>query len=240
VNPRQRRGIVMIVIALLGAVAVFFAVLSYVNDVESQVGDKVTAWRLTADVEQYAPVPPDAVEEVEVPARWLPETAMRSRDDLAGTVAAAPLQAGTLLQTSTVVPAPDISNGTRAVTIMVDAETGVAGRITPGATVDVWATFAAESTGAGPSTKLVAQRVDVLGVGVVTERNRQTSAGVVEPGEAVPITFAANTDEIKALTFAESFAIEVRLALRGPADDSLVPPDQRSYAETFTITPGDE
>ena len=46
-NPRQRRGVMMIVIAIVGAVAVFFAVLSYVNNIESEVGDKVQAWRVT-------------------------------------------------------------------------------------------------------------------------------------------------------------------------------------------------
>ncbi len=234
-NPRQRRGVMMIGLALIGAIGVFFSVLSYVSEVESQVGDKVEALMLTSDVAQYAPIPAEAVESVEIPARWLPETAIRTIDELAGAVAAAPITKGTLLQSSTVIPAPTIAGGSRAVTILVDAETGVAGKITPGATVDVWATFDAESTGVGPRTKIVAQRVQVISVGVETQRNRQLSNGVVEPTDALPITFSANTDEIKALTFAESFAMEVRLALRPPADETLVAPDQRSYAETFSI-----
>ncbi len=238
-NPRQRRGALMIVLAIVGSIAVFFSVLSYVSDVESQVGDKVTAWQVIAEVEQYQPIPFDAVEEVEVPARWLPETAIRSIDDLTGAVAAATIPSGTLLQSSSVIAAPEVESGNRAVTVMVDAETGVAGKITPGATVDVWATFDADTTQEGPRTKIVSQRVQVLDVGLETERNRQTSAGVIQPTQAVPVTFSATTNEIKALTFAESFAIEVRLALRAPVDDSMVPPDRRSYEETFTI-PGDE
>lgn len=229
----------MIVIAIVGSIAVFFSVLSYVSDVESQVGDKVTAWQVVTEVEQYQAIPFEAVEEIEVPARWLPETAIRSIDDLTGAVAAAPIPAGTLLQSSSVISAPEVETGTRAVTVMVDAETGVAGKITPGATVDVWATFSADTTQEGPRTKIVSQRVQVLDVGLETERNRQTAAGVVEPTQAVPITFSATTDEIKALTFAESFAVELRLALRSPVDESLVPPNKRSYEETFTI-PGDE
>jgi pilus assembly protein CpaB len=238
-NPRQRRGMMMIVVAVVGAIAVFFAVLSYVNNIESEVGDKVQAWRLTSDVPQYEAIPLDSVEEIEVPARWLPDTAVRSLDDLVGTVAAANTPSGTLLQSSTVIAAPEVEPGTRAVTILVDAESGVAGKLTPGAQVDVWATFNADTTTVGPRTKVVAQGMRVLDVGLETERTRQTSAGVVEPSQAVPVTFVASTDEIKALTFAESFAIEVRLALRTPTDDSLVSPNKRSYEETFDI-PGEE
>jgi pilus assembly protein CpaB len=238
-NPRQRRGVMMIVIAVVGAIAVFFAVLSYVNNIESEVGDKVQAWELTSDVPQYQPIPLDAVEEVEVPARWLPDTAVRSLDDLVGMVAAADTPKGTLLQSSTMISAPEVEPGTRAVTILVDAESGVAGKLTPGSQVDVWATFDGETTAVGPRTKVVAQGMRVLDVGLETQRTRQTSAGVVEPSEAVPVTFVATTDEIKALTFAESFALEVRLALRTPTDDSLVAPNKRSYEETFQI-PGEE
>ena len=238
-NPRQRRGVMMIVVAVVGAIAVFFAVLSYVNNIESEVGDKVQAWRLTSDVPQYQAIPLDSVEEIEMPARWLPDTAVRSLDDLVGKVAAANIPSGTLLQSSTVIAAPEVEPGTRAVTILVDAESGVAGKLTPGAQVDVWATFDADTTTVGPRTKVVAQGMRVLDVGLETERTRQTSAGVVEPSQAVPVTFVASTDEIKALTFAESFALEVRLALRTPTDDSLVAPDKRSYEETFQI-PGDE
>ncbi|MFT4288477.1 Flp pilus assembly protein CpaB [Nocardioides sp.] len=239
-NPRQRRGAMMMGLAAVGAVGVFFSVLSYVNDVETQVGDKVEALVVTQDVAQYQPIPADAVETIEVPARWLPDTAMRTTAELSGTVAAAPLESGTLLQSSTVIPAPSITGGTRAVTILVDAEAGVAGKITPGATVDVWAAFAGDTTGTGsPRTKIVAQRVQVIDVGVQTQRNRALANGVVAPTDAIPITFAANTDEIKALTFAESFATEVRLALRAPADESLVSPDQRTYAETFQIPGAD-
>lgn len=232
-NPRQRRGLFMIAVAVVGAAVVFFAVLSYVGNVESEVGDKVVAFEITRNVGQYQPIPASAVKKVEMPQRWLPDTAVRSLDDLTGTVAAAPLTQGTLLQESAVVPAPRIGSGTRAVTILVDAETGVAGKITPGATVDVWATFDKDTTGTGPRTKLVAQRVLVLDVGMQTQRNTQTSTGVVEPSEAIPVTFAANTEEIKALTYAESFAVEVRLALRAPADGSAIPPGARSYAESF-------
>ena len=49
-NPRQRRGVLLLILAALGAIGVFAAVSSYVADVREQVTPTTTALRLTRDV----------------------------------------------------------------------------------------------------------------------------------------------------------------------------------------------
>ena len=55
-NPRQRRGVLFLAFAVIGAVAVFFSVVGYVNDVESQVGNRVTAYVVGDQVDAYQPL----------------------------------------------------------------------------------------------------------------------------------------------------------------------------------------
>jgi pilus assembly protein CpaB len=233
VNPRQRRGALFLAVAVLGAVVVFFSIVGFVNNVESQIGDRVTAWVVDRDVTAYSAVTPDDVRQIEMPRRWLPDTAVRSLQDLAGTVATTALPAGTLLQRSNLVPAPSLRPGQREIAVMVDAETGVAGKIKPGDYVDVWATFSGLGPVETPHTKLIAQRLLIIDVGHAGERQQSVADGQRRENKAVPITFALGETDIKALTFAETFAEEVRLALRPPADETLVPRSRRSYAETL-------
>lgn len=237
-NPRQRRGVLFLAFAVIGAVAVFFSVVGYVNDVESQVGNRVTAYVVEAQVEAYQPLDSDDLEEVEVPERWLPDGAVRSLDELIGNVTAARLSKGTLLQTSNLVSQPSLEPGQREIAILVDAETGVAGKVAPGDYVDVWATFDESITGAGARTKLIAQRLLVIDVGLKVSREKARSNGAISESQAVPVTFATERSQIQALSFAESFAIETRLALRPPGDSSVVPGGQRTYEETFTADEG--
>jgi pilus assembly protein CpaB len=233
-NPRQRRGVLFLAFAVIGAVAVFFSVVGYVNDVESQVGNRVSAYVVDGEVDAYQPLEADDLEEVEVPERWLPESAVRSMDELIGNVTAAPLSKGTLLQTSNLVRQPSLEPGQREIAILVDAETGVAGKVAPGDYVDVWATFDESITGAGARTKLIAQRLLVIDVGLKVSREKARANGAISQSQAVPVTFATEPSQIQALSFAESFAIETRLALRPPGDSSVVPGEQRTYEETFT------
>lgn len=232
-NPRQRRGVLFLAFAVIGAIAVFFSVIGYVNDVESQVGNRVTAYVVGKSVEAYQPLDAGDLEKVQIPERWLPEGAVRSPEDLLGNVTAARLTKGTLLQQSNLVAAPSLEPGQREIAILVDAETGVAGKVRPGDYVDVWATFDQNVTGGGPRTKLIAQHLLVIDVGLKVSREKSRANGSVSEGQAVPVTFATERSQIQALSFAESFAVETRLALRPPGDTSVVPGGERTYEETF-------
>jgi pilus assembly protein CpaB len=236
VNPRQRRGVLFLAVAVVGAVAVFFAVVSYVNDVQSQVGNRVQGYVLKGDVPAYQPLAADDLEKVEIPERWLPEGAIGDLSALSGRVTAATLPKGTLLENGNLVTRPSLRAGEREIAILVDAETGVAGKVEPGDRVDVWSTFDEDVTGSGPRTKLIAQDLLVINVGLQVDRQKENSNGGVQQAQSVPVTFATAQGQIKALSFAESFAQETRLALRPPGDTTQVPGDSRTYEETFGKT----
>lgn len=235
-NPRQRRGAVFLVLAGLGAVAVFFSVVGYVNNVESEVGDRVPAFVVARQINAYADIRPADLREVQIPRRWLPDTAIQSLGDLQGSVSATTLAPGTLLQRSTIIPKPSLRPGQRELAIMVDAETGVAGKLLPGDRVDVWAVYERLGDLEEPRSKVIAQNLLVVGVGLPGQRERRVPDGALDKTAAVPVTFALGEQEIKALTFAEGVAKEIRLALRPPGDSTLVPGDRRSYVESLGIT----
>lgn len=232
-NPRQRRGVLFLAVAVVGAIAVFFAVIGYVNNVESQVGNRVTAYVLNSDVKAYQQLDTGQLQKVQIPERWLPSGSISDLSELAGRVTAAGLTKGTLLQNSNLVPQPSLRAGQREIAVLVDAETGVAGKIAPGDHVDVWATFDTSVTGTGPRTKLIAQNLLVISVGLKVSRQKSGVAGGVSQTQSVPVTFATAEAQIKALTFSESFASETRLALRPPGDTTQTPGGSRTYAETF-------
>lgn len=114
---------------------------------------------------------------------------------------------------------------------MIDAATGVAGKINPGARVNIYATFEAENDNGKDQSKVIVENARVIDVGKLTaldpsqnsDDRRRTAT------EAVPITFALTTADTQRVAYAESFATHVRLALVAGGSDTVVAPDDRSY-----------
>ncbi len=227
-NPRQRRGLLLIVLSALGASAVFVAVVNYVGEVNRRVGPMVPVVRLTAEAPAWQEVTADMVQEVEVPQRWGPPNALRTAADLQGNVPTVPLPAGTVLQQGMLVPAPVLRDGEREIAILVDAETGVAGKIGSGSVVDIYATFDAEVEGQ-PEAEVVVQDAEIIEVGTPTTLPDENADGGFGEGEFVPVTFALSVQESLTIAYVESFAANVRLALRAPTDDRPLGDGERVY-----------
>lgn len=232
-NPRQRRGALLIGAAALGALVVFFTVLSYVGGVSAQVGDTRTALELTRDVSAYEPVTPDMIATIEVPAKWLPDTALSDPRQVSGLVTASDLPKGALLQQGMVRDRPGIQAGNREIAILVDARTGVAGKVRPGDRVDLIATMQGEDE--VPRAEIIVSNALVIDVGVArTGRDSDSdSADFGEPQTLVPVTFALPVREALQVSYAESFAQELRLALRGGGDQSIVPESERVFSGSY-------
>ena len=63
-------------------------------------------------------------------------------------------------------PPPELATGEREIAILVDAETGVAGKINPGAMVDIVATFAGnDQTGRKAESEIVVPGARIIDVG---------------------------------------------------------------------------
>lgn len=237
-NSRQRRGVILMLLSILGALVVFGGVLTIVNDVESKVGPEVTGYELAGDVEPYVELEEKHFTEISMPKRWLPETAVTDLDEIRDKIAVSPLRKGSLLQSDMIADRPALEKGQQEIAIMIDASTGVAGKITPGSRVNIFATFpGAEGRSGGgngnaePVSKVLVDHARVIDVGKLTSLDPdEDDRAATGNRQAVPITFALDTVDAQRVAYAESFATHVRLALVAPGDDEGVPAGERDYS----------
>ena len=221
-NPRQRRGVLLILVTVLGAVVTFVAMFSYVQSISSQVGPMTTVIKLSQQVTELKEVTAADVVTEQVPKRWVPDDAIHDVNDLKGKVATATLNKGAVLQTSMLQDPPQLTEGYREVSIMIDAETGVAGKVTPGSRVDILSTVEDPNTKA-QKAEIIIQDALITEVGVTTKvQDKDENGNFSEEKESVPVTFSLTPEQSLKLAYAESFSTKVRLLLRRDGDQGSV------------------
>ncbi|WP_460068981.1 Flp pilus assembly protein CpaB [Streptomyces sp. YKOK-I1] len=228
-NSRQRRGVILLLLSVLCALGAFAGVLSVIDDVNSKVGPEVTAYELRSDIAPYTALEESQFKKIEMPKRWLSENAVTDLAAIHEKIAVTTLKKGSLLQSDMIVDQPALQPGQQEVAIMVDAATGVAGKIRPGSSVNVYATFEGARDSDPDQSKIIVTNARVLDVGKITaldpDRNDRDSSAT----DAVPITFALSTLDAQRITYAESFAKRVRLALVAPGGATTIPDQDRTY-----------
>ncbi|KOX19762.1 MULTISPECIES: Flp pilus assembly protein CpaB [unclassified Streptomyces] len=230
-NSRQRRGVILLLLSVLCALGAFVGVLAVIGDVNSKVGPETTAYRIKADVEPYQALKADQFEKITMPERWLSGTAVTDLARIRGKIAVTRLKKGSLLQEDMIVDRPALRPGQQEIAIMIDAGTGVAGKITAGATVNIYATFAGEKKGDPDQSRMIVSGARVLDVGKLTPASERSDRAD-RATSTVPITFALSTLDTQRVAYAESFAEHVRLALVAPSTEGA-PVDQRD--RTYTL-----
>ncbi|MFC4499897.1 MULTISPECIES: Flp pilus assembly protein CpaB [Streptomyces] len=228
-NSRQRRGVILLLLSVLCALGAFAGVLSVIDDVNSKVGPEVAAYELRSNVAPYTPLTAGQFKKIEMPERWLSDNAVTDLSAIRGKIAVTTLKKGSLLQDDMIVDQPALQPGQQEVAIMIDAATGVAGKIRPGSSVNVYATFEGARESDPDQSKIIVTNARVLDVGELTPLEPDSSSRERSATEAVPITFALSTLDAQRITYAESFAKRVRLALVAPGGDSTVPERDRTY-----------
>ncbi|MEU0673180.1 Flp pilus assembly protein CpaB [Streptomyces sp. NPDC006172] len=228
-NSRQRRGVILLLLSVLCALGAFAGVLSVIDDVRSKVGPEVPAYRLRANIAPYTPLTAAQFEKIEMPERWLSDNAVTDLAAIRGKIAVTTLKKGSLLQSDMIVDQPALRPGEQEVAIMIDAATGVAGKITPGSSVNVYATFEGAKQSDPDQSKIIVTNARVLDVGELTALQPDADERTRRPTDAVPITFALSTRDAQRITYAESFAKRVRLALVAPGTPTTVPDQDRTY-----------
>ncbi|MDQ1026466.1 pilus assembly protein CpaB [Streptomyces umbrinus] len=230
-NSRQRRGVILLVLSALCALGAFAGVLSVIRDVNSKVGPEVAAYRLKDDVAPYRELTSDQFEKVSMPERWLSSTAVTNLSEIRGKIAVTRLEKGSLLQRDMIVDRPELEAGQQEIAIMIDAATGVAGKINPGSRVNIYATFKDETDNGKDQSKVIVEDARVIDVGKLTALDPGQSSNDRRrtANEAVPITFALDTADAQRVAYAESFAEHVRLALVAGGTDATVAPGDRTY-----------
>ena len=239
-NPRQRRGVLLILVTVLGAIVTFIAVFNYVQSVSSQVGPKTTVLELSKDVNELQGVTAADVTATQVPERWAPKNAVHDLSEVQGKVTASSYSKGAVLQTSMLQDPPQLTEGYREVTIMVDAETGGAGKVASGSRVDVVSTLQ-DPNNKQQTAQVIIQNALITDVGVATKVEDESDSGDFKESEAVPVTFALTPDDSLKLAYAESFSKKVRLLLRRDGDNGSVgDPEYSAPAGTPTANGGNQ
>jgi pilus assembly protein CpaB len=212
-NPRQRQGLLLVMIAAAGLLGVFLLIANYVSNVSEQVGPKTQILVLIRSLPAYQPVTAADLGEITVPQKWAPSNAMQAPADALGLISTTPLLAGTDLESGMLIQQPLLQPGNEEIAFAVDAETGVAGQITQGSLVDMIATYTTGgATGKGYATFIV-RHVRVL--------------GVATGSSTAPITLSVTPQQALTISLAQTTASKLTLALVAPGSSATptnVPP----------------
>lgn len=234
-NPRQRRGVLLLVIAGIGAIVVFALVASYVSDVRKEVDPKTSILVLNRDVPALQPIPQTALSRKSVPERYASKRAIREPVAIGDRVPGAALPAGSELEEGMLVEPPALKKGQQEVSILISADTGVAGKIRPGDRVDVNATFPGDQRSV-PSARKIITNAQIVTIGTpqlqgpkAFQNSDSNNTPQAVSQQVVPVTFALTPENVLKLTYAETNAAEIRLSLVRPDDPNAIPPSGRSY-----------
>jgi pilus assembly protein CpaB len=183
-NPRQRQGLLLVMIAAAGLLGVFLLIANYVGNVSKQVGPKTQIVVLIKPLPAYQAVTTSDLGVITVPVKW------------------APLQSGTDLQSSMLTQRLTVQPPNQEAAFAIDAETGVAGQIQPGSLVDVVAVYGSGGGNGKGYAEFVARDVRVVNVAQVTG-----SSG------SVPIILSVTPEQSLAISYAQTAASKVRFVL---------------------------
>lgn len=201
-NPRQRQGLLLVMIAAAGLLGVFLLIANYVTNVSKQVGPKTQILVLIKQVPAYQQITTAELGLITVPAKWAPTNALTEPSQAVGLISTTPLQSGTDLQSSMLTSLPTVPPNNQEIAFTIDAESGVAGQLEPGSLVDVVATYGQGGRNGKGYSEFVAREIRVLNVSQVTGSNGSS-----------PILLSVTPQQSLALSYAESTASKVRFVL---------------------------
>jgi pilus assembly protein CpaB len=209
-NPRKRRGVMLIALSVIGAAAVFFAVWSYTASVARQLGPTRPVLTLTQDVSAYVPLSRADFTERTVPVVFTTGSELASYDQIAGRVPATPLKKGSRLLDDVLVPVPAARPGEREITVNVGVEASVAAALRPDDRVDVIAAYPEkqEQPAYGQLTASNARILRVERLATGTEE-----AGGLRGDTILAVTFALIPTDVIKVVLAQTTAKTLRLAL---------------------------
>lgn len=216
------------VLAALSAILVFVGVSSYVANVNSKVGPMVTIYQVTKDLAAFTILSSENTEPVQVPERWAAGNTVLKSQDIDGRVIATPLAAGAAVSLDGLVPPSDLDPSEREIAVNVDAVTGLAGRVRPGDRVDVYAVFA-DVPGLTKQSRILVENVRVVSV-AGQQQVQSPDAKTIQ--NVIPVTLALQPNAALSVTYANSFAKEVRLVGLPPG----VAQDRSKEKSTFDAT----
>jgi pilus assembly protein CpaB len=223
-NPRQRQGLLLVMIAAAGLLGVFLLIANYVAGVSKQVGPKTQILVLIRPLPAYHAVSTADLGEITVPVKWAPANALTEPSEALGLVSTTQLQAGTDLQGGMLSELPTVQPGDQEAAFTIDAETGVAGQLQPGSLVDVVAVYGSGGRAGKGYAEFVARDVRVVNVGQLGGSG------------SAPIILSLSPQQSLAISYAESTASKMRFVLDAQGS-STTPAPVPPYSPSPTPTP---
>lgn len=208
-NPRQRRGVIFMLLAGITALILFVVAVNYVGSVNSKVSPETTIYQASRPIEAYAVISKSDLKAVSVPERWVSPQAVKDEQSVIGRRVSFNLSEGTYLGNDMLLPPSALNQDEREIALTVDAKTGIAGRVRTGDRVDVYAVFG-DAIGNGES-KVLVRGVRVVSVRGVETRTKQTKDNNLDESQVIPVTLALKPAAALAVTYADAFATSVRL-----------------------------
>ena len=254
ISDTLRRRLPLLFSVFLGALAVIF-MQQYLAGEQRKLAqerarlladyrDPVQVLVTAKDVPAGTTLEVNLLDVAKVPEKFVQPYAARTPRDVTGLVTAVPLAKGEQVLMNKLRRADEVPSGStlagmtpegkRAVTVGVDAITGVGGFVRPGDEVDVLWTLKLPQAGAGPNDSqfvmlTLFQKVPVLAVnGQMAGRPAVGEGG--QQGQQAPrdytVTLALNPQDTAFLLFARTQG-QIQLSLRpkqGEAQEAAVPP----------------
>lgn len=208
-NPRQRRGVIFMLLAGLTAIVMFIMAVNYVSSVNAKISPTIKVYRASKEIQAYSSIEPGQLEAVNVPKKWASESVETDLSRLVGHRVSFNIAAGTYVGGDMLLPTSSLNENEREIALTVDAKTGIAGRIRSGDFVDVYAVFG-DDPHAG-SSKVLVRGVRVVSVRGIETRSETTSKDDLQQQQVIPVTLALSPKDALDVTYADAFATTVRL-----------------------------
>lgn len=221
----------MLILAVLGAGAVFIGVASYVAQVNAEVGPRTTVYVAAKNIPPFAAITPEDVSKRDIPTKYVTDTTVTKDSEFLGQKALTTIKSGSYLSSEMLTSSSSLADGMREVSVNFDAADGINGRVRPGDRVDVVAAFAARQSNQNQVDQsvrkaelpynvagIVVSQALVVSVGERTPTGIDVGAatdGNANPKEVVPVTFALSVGDATKLAYAEAFSVKMRLMRSG-------------------------
>jgi len=204
-NRKQAFGIAGI-IAIIAAVLVYVVITSQNRTATTQAPQKTSVVVASTNIPAYTRITPGMVEVKEVAINTAPSNAITQSAQVVGQIAQYAITSGQLLVRGDVVEAGPsqgltfvIPKGRRAVTVALDAISGVGGFVQPGDRVDVLATFDSDEM---TVTKMIMQNTEVLAMNTQTGRPKAGNSEASGDSGAARDAESPVTEAVKNATLA--------------------------------------
>lgn len=208
-NPRQRRGVIFMLLAGLSALVLFFVAVSYIGSVNAKIAPTTTVYQAAKEIPAFSVLSEDDLAAVEVPEKWTSPQAIKDSRALVGQRVSFNLAEGTYLGSDMLLPPSSLNPDEREIALTVDAKTGIAGRLRTGDVVDVYALFGDDLTNC--ISKVLARGVRVVSVRGVETRTKTSSRNELQEQTVIPVTLALQPTAAQLVTVADGFAKSLRL-----------------------------